>query len=292
MHVDVGGFPYHILVVNGPPSYGLMADPGTAALDPIFYLHHSNIDRMWAEWNAYGNSNPTAKNWLDGPAASGERGFVMPMPDRSPWVYTPADVNSLSQLDYAYEDLPVAVPVQPAAAVLTRRLNLLRAAPAAIAEGGGMDSQVDSELLGAHDGALPIKSSGARATVRLDTDVRRKVSASLAAASETALPDHVYLHLENVRGTRDAHKLSVYVNEHVAGTVALFGLRRASSKDGQHGGEGLDFVLNITNIIDTLHLDDALDVDSLNVRIVPSHAVPDNEDFSVGRVSVYRQGYR
>ena len=149
-----------------------------------------------------------------------------------------------------------------------------------------MNSQDDSELLGAHDQSLPIKSSGARATVRLDTGVRRKVSESLAAASETVLPDHVYLCLENVRGTRGTHKLSVYVNELLAGSVALFGLRRASLKDGQHGGEGLNFVLDMTHVIDTLHLDDALELDSLDVRIVPSHAVADNEDFSVGRVSV------
>ena len=113
-----------------------------------------------------------------------------------------------------------------------------------------------------------------------------------AAASETVLPDHVYLCLENVRGTRGTHKLSVYVNELLAGSVALFGLRRASLKDGQHGGEGLNFVLDMTHIIDTLHLDDALELDSLDVRIVPSLAVVDNEDFSVGRVSVYRQGHR
>ena len=51
-------------------------------------------------------------------------------------------------------------------------------------------------------------------------------------------------------------------------------------------------MLDMTHVIDTLHLDDALELDSLDVRIVPSHAVADNEDFSVGRVSVHRQGHR
>lgn len=285
VHVDVGG--------NAPDdqTWGLMSDPGIAALDPIFYLHHSNIDRMWAAWNENGNSNPTAPNWLNGPAAVGGREFVMPFPDGSSWVYTPAMVNSLDQLDYTYDDLTLAVSAQPSNR-LAQRLTKLGAADAAakIALGAVMESRDNAELVGANDGPLQIKSSGARATVRLDSDVRGKVSASLAEASETDLPDHIYLQLENVRGTRDAFKLNVSVNQQNAGTVALFGLRRASLKDGTHGGEGLTFVLDITNIIDNMFLNNALDVDSLDVRIVPNRAVPDSADITVGRVGVYRRG--
>lgn len=153
-----------------------------------------------------------------------------------------------------------------------------------------MDSRDNAELVGANAGALQIKSSGARATVRLDSDVRGKVSASLADASAADLPDHVYLQLENVRGNLDPFKLNVSVNQQNAGSVSLFGLRRASLKDGEHGGEGLTFVLDITNIIDNLFLDNALNVDSLDVRIVPNNAVPDDAEITVGRVSVYRQG--
>jgi hypothetical protein len=29
---------------------GAMATPPTAAFDPVFWVHHSNIDRLWAEW--------------------------------------------------------------------------------------------------------------------------------------------------------------------------------------------------------------------------------------------------
>jgi tyrosinase len=285
VHGFVGG--------NAPdnPTWGLMADPGIAGLDPIFYLHHSNIDRMWAAWNANGNSNPTDANWLNGPAAIGERAFAMPMPDGSSWVYTPADVNSLDQLEYTYDDLAAPVSPQPFNA-LAQRLMKLGAAPdaARTAQGAQMDSGENAELVGANDGALRIKSSGARATVRLDPDVRGKVSASLAEASETNLPDHVYLQLENVRGTRDSYILDVSVNQQRAGSVALFGLRKATLKDGQHGGQGLTFVLDITNIIDDLFLNNTLEADSLDVRIVPNQAVPESAEITVGRVSVYRQG--
>jgi tyrosinase len=288
VHGDVGG--------NAPDNltYGLMADPGIAALDPIFYLHHSNIDRMWAAWNAIGNSNPSDPNWLNGPAAVGARPFAMPFPDGSSYLYTPEMVTSLSELDYTYDDLSTGVPAVHPSKKLTQRLTKLGAAPAAakIAPGAVMDSRDNAELVGANDGALRIKSSGARATVRLDSGVRGKVSSSLAEASEAALPDHVYLQLENVRGTRDSYNLNVSVNQHNAGTVGLFGLRRATLKDGEHGGEGLTFVLDITNIIDNLFLDNALDVNSLDVRIVPNQAVPDSAEITVGRVSVYRQGQR
>lgn len=38
-----------------------------AALDPIFWLHHSNIDRLWEVWiqRAPGNKNPSDPTWLD-----------------------------------------------------------------------------------------------------------------------------------------------------------------------------------------------------------------------------------
>jgi tyrosinase len=34
-----------------------------AARDPIFWLHHCNIDRLWASWNKGGRANPSG-NWL------------------------------------------------------------------------------------------------------------------------------------------------------------------------------------------------------------------------------------
>jgi tyrosinase len=297
VHVYVGG--------SSPDGQipGLMSDPGMAGLDPVFYLHHANIDRLWAVWNHNTkNTNPTKAKWLKGPAASGEREFVMPMPGGKSWVYTPQDVNSLAQLDYTYDNLP-----QPAAAplLLTQRLRRLGATAAAakVEQGATVTPGDNVELVGASQGSLSIKGSGAGTTVKLDTAVRKKVSASLMAASETAPPDRVYLNLENVRGTRDAYVLSAYINvpegsnpadhpELMAGSVSLFGLRKASFKDGGHGGEGLDFILDITDVVDKLHLNNALDVDSMKVTIVPHQEVPDKAEITVGRVSVYRQGSR
>jgi Common central domain of tyrosinase/Polyphenol oxidase middle domain len=52
VHVQIGGF---------------MGDPREAALDPIFWLHHANVDRLWNRWLALGGGrvNPLETAWLD-----------------------------------------------------------------------------------------------------------------------------------------------------------------------------------------------------------------------------------
>ena len=69
IHLACGG------VINS--SNGAMAEITTAAFDPIFWVHHANIDRMWAEW-----SGKPGKSW--GPAPS--PGWF----DEKPWTGRPS----------------------------------------------------------------------------------------------------------------------------------------------------------------------------------------------------------
>ncbi len=296
VHVYVGGG-----AVSGPE--GLMTDPGMAALDPIFYLHHANIDRLWAVWNQNpANKNPAVAKWLKGPAASGGRKFVMPKPDGTSWVYTPEEVADLHALHYTYDNL-AAPPSVPSGRLFADRLAVLGATAASLsaADAAPVSADQNVELVGASQAPVPLTGTGARTSVRLDPAARRKVSASLAAASDVSIPDRTYLHLENVRGNYDAAVLSVYINlpegarpsEHpelLAGSVGLFGLRRASEVDGDHAGAGLDFIIEITKITDRLHMQRALDVDSLQVSVIPHNPIPAASPITIGRVSIYREG--
>lgn len=289
VHVYTGG-----IVTN--TQYGLMSDPGTAALDPIFYLHHANIDRMWEGWNTTtGNTNPVDPSWLDGPASSGDNEFVMPMPGNPAWVFTPRDVNRVSQLDYTYDSLPGAAAAPSLLSARLTRLGAVSAAASPVEAKGG-----NVELVGANQGTLRVTGARVDTVVGLDRAVRNKVSASLVRAVETAAPDRVYLKLENVRGAQDASVLSIFVNvpgneapdnhpELLAGSVGLFGLRRSSMRDGKHAGAGLSFVIDITDIVDRLHLSHAL-TDSLRVTILPDRAVAEPAAITVGRIGVYRHG--
>ena len=60
--------------------------------------------------------------------------------------------------------------------------------------------------------------------------------------------------------------------------------------DGPQAGEGLTYVLEITDLVDDLHLQDGFDADALEVRIVPVRPVPEEAEISIGRISVFRQG--
>ena len=44
---------------------GDMADFATVGGDPLFYLHHCNLDRIWESWNRLGNNNPTDPKYLN-----------------------------------------------------------------------------------------------------------------------------------------------------------------------------------------------------------------------------------
>ena len=78
---------------------GLMGSFGTAARDPIFWLHHANIDRLWDVWLTMGGGrlDPNNKTWC-------EQGFKFFNPSGSIVSKKTSDViNALAQLGYSYE---------------------------------------------------------------------------------------------------------------------------------------------------------------------------------------------
>jgi tyrosinase len=52
---------------------GDMAEFSTVGADPLFYLHHSNMDRIWESWNRLGNKNPSDPKYLNRVFSYGDR---------------------------------------------------------------------------------------------------------------------------------------------------------------------------------------------------------------------------
>ena len=147
-----------------------------------------------------------------------------------------------------------------------------------------MSTQNTPELIGASDGEVRV-AGATGAAVRLDPSATQSLRSSLARvastdARTTAEPARVFLKLEGIRGTSDAAIYHVYIDlppnadpaahaDRLAGTVSLFGVSAASDPDGPTAGSGINQVLEITEIVDALHLSgDALE--RLDVRFVPA----------------------
>lgn len=96
----------HVLVGT---SKGMGAVP-YAARDPLFWVHHSNIDRMWASWNNNGGINPTTETWAS-------HSFVFADVDGVRVKRTLGSVFDMSTLGYGY-DAYIPAPVTTAAATL------------------------------------------------------------------------------------------------------------------------------------------------------------------------------
>lgn len=284
VHTQTGG----AIEKDGEEVPGLMSVVNMAALDPIFYIHHCNIDRMWAEWNAGGNMNPTDEKWLKGPKAVSEREFIVPNVDGSSWVFTPEEVTDLSKLDYGYEEIfPIEIPI--AAEAVTKRLTNLGMDVQNLVIDKHMSPGGKSELIGASQRPFELESSGVKTKVKFENRAIGATRKSFTTALTNKIPDKIYLKLENVKGQINANSLSVYVNSKLVGNVSLFGLSNASDKDGHHGGNGLNFVINITEVFDQLHLENEININAVDVDIVPDRAIPTRVKITIGRISIYRK---
>jgi len=65
--------------------------------DPLFWVHHANIDRMWESWNRLGHENPTDPKWLD-------RKFTFADRKGQRVDVAVSAVNRLAQLGYEYDN--------------------------------------------------------------------------------------------------------------------------------------------------------------------------------------------
>ncbi len=70
---------------------------GNSPMDPIFLMHHGNIDHIWWSWNCRGRSNTTDPLWLNMPFTNNYYA-----PNGSWTTYSPSGVQNIATLGYSY----------------------------------------------------------------------------------------------------------------------------------------------------------------------------------------------
>ncbi|KIW91999.1 uncharacterized protein Z519_06981 [Cladophialophora bantiana CBS 173.52] len=104
----------HNSIHNSIGGYGHMQFPEVAGFDPVFWLHHANVDRLFAMWqalypdtyieptvNAYG-SYYEAVGFVD----SGTTALAPFHSDSGSSLFTSNDVRSMKRFGYSYPELP------------------------------------------------------------------------------------------------------------------------------------------------------------------------------------------
>ena len=259
---------------------GWMGSFNTAGLDPIFWLHHCNIDRLWEVWRARSTStgDPTASAWRD---------LQFSIHDQSGAVVTfkSSAMSSTTANGYKYQDIssPLVVTAVPAVSVL-----------ASVEEGAVAAADTGpARLAGATDGSISLGEGISSARV----EIAKSARSVLASVGDTG-QGRVFLNIENITGRGPPGSYKVYVNvpegeaaadhpENFVGTLPLFGIAEATAEGGAHGGSGLTFVLEITDLVRKLQSKGKWNESDLRVAFVPLRASPEGADVKIGRISVY-----
>lgn len=293
----------HVLVGGAPPANpgaGYLSSFDTAGLDPLFWLHHCNIDRLWAAWmTKAGVRMESGMQWLDGPS---NRTFVVPKVDGSGLeTFTSRDTLMGGKFFVDYDDIHAGTGVPPAVVGGPPGPPPGGAPPGggpAVVIAQGPSAMADPEVIGANSEKLVLGNKPADTSVKMTPVAGGAVVAQMGPAAPAAEKGkRLYLKLENIRGASTAGGLKAYVNlpagndgdkNHVAGSAALFGLSSASKPDGAHGGNGITLVFDITDLARRLVDKGDFDPANLRVKVVAAHAGGDADPVTIDRVSVLR----
>lgn len=260
---------------------GLMGDFDTAGLDPVFWMHHANIDRLWSVWMAQdGRANPDDTRWTSERFTFSDAAGNQVTKDAS------EVVDSVAGLQYNYENQE-----PPAAAPRRRRAAMTSQRP----------PDHPPELVGASDAAVDIDGDGAAIAFEIGAatgPARRGVTAGAGP--------RMYLNLEGVEGERDPGvAYGVYLNlpdadgdgepeRHRVGNVSFFGIEKAAGVDDD-AAHPLSYAFDVTDVVERLREEGHWDPARVSVTISPLRKVtrrgvtgePSRAPVKVGRIGLY-----
>lgn len=188
----------------------------TAGTDPIFWLHHCNLDRLWEVWLGGGGvkrSNPASGAWLT-------ETFDFRDVQGATWTRTAQQVESTIALGYTYED--TSAPVAPPSPTRSRNVE--------VPQPGTEDwrRRLTPNTLGSTEDPVVVRSEPTTVEFALaqDDEVRTR--------SGRPGPARLILRVDNI-AISDAALQRVKARQAVIGTYAVY-LKGAGSDDEAYVG--------------------------------------------------------
>ncbi|GGY20209.1 tyrosinase family protein [Pseudoduganella dura] len=209
-----------------------MATVPWAASDPVFWVHHCNIDRIWASWNRLGGRNPSDPAFLDKAFVFANGGGTRAETQIRDAVSVPA-----AAYDTYLSRPPGSLPFQGAASQGAASLDAEQKQPAALETNeAGVDGNIDignapATVALVAGAALDREPPGSQAPWRRPG---AQVIVSIEGRTATGFVPvafNVYLH-----GTRNG-PLKPGTPAHI-GQLHFFGLETGHGQEGHDGNDG------------------------------------------------------
>lgn len=219
---------------------GVMSQPSVSPQDPIFWLHHANIDRLWEAWlRQPGRANPTNDPvFMDTSFSFDDR-------NKQPVTMTAREVlDVVGQLTYRYDDQPVGG--NPNAGKMTSQamaaMNAAKAEPRSLAI-----ATAPRQALGPNQVKVAVAvKPGSVARFRAVKQAKGPVRLTLKGVGANGVTGIYYeVHAGPIKPNPSAKHTS-YV-----GSVNPFTVEVANhgGHGGHHGGGSTDFTFDITRAV-------------------------------------------
>ena len=264
--------------------HGTMALFQTAGLDPVFWIHHCNVDRLW---ETYANDLQHGYPFQDGAGAGSAaqrswrtQQFRFRRPDGGTSTWTAPELLDVASLGYAYDTtapppLPAVPPPPPPGSDLDPfGFDVPTPEPVASAGQVSLDREQDVAVsAGGGDEGLGVDSfrEGARWLLRFD---------GIRSARPAPTSYRVYL------GLRPGEAADQGDADHYAGLLSLFGVYEASRDDGSSPAAGQSRQLDVTAQVTAQAA--AFRPLATSVRLVPLSQARDlaGAEVSIDRISL------
>jgi tyrosinase len=258
---------------------GDMGDVQTSPLDPIFWLHHCNIDRLWAEWNARGHRNTSDARWTD---FVFEQIFV----DQNGTAFdvVVGDLQDITQLGYTYDTiaqplLPEPSPLPPLLDRARERFELMEPQVATLGSEVSFPVETPQSALPLAAEAVSAGDVAAEGGTKVLAFVR-----GVEAPQDPQVTVNVFLNCPYLSADTPVS------DPHYVGNFTFFGFHGGNGHD--HGGHGHDtksFAFDLTETVDRLRSQEP-DLESrLTVQLLPvpyeGRDVPP-EEIKIGGVEI------
>ena len=270
------------------PQYGLMANVPSAGFDPIFWMHHGNIDRLWAQWTNDKRVMVTPKelervSWP----------YQFFEPDGKVKAYTMQEVvKSVYNMDYVYDDgsSPNIAEIEKSSPNIPVKPNLTTL----------MANQLGETVLGSSQPETEVGSDQEfTQTVPLNPQFRNQLDSNqLRSRDPSSQPDYilevdvtyigrprgiyeVYLNLPNDESARNSAIADI--DTYFAGTMSFFVLEADRPTT-----ETFEFDITDEILLQKIQNVEEFNTDSFSISIMKEGG-PVEETLTVDKLAIYRR---